>query len=62
MRRLKRPRPITVVLALLAPILLVVGVWLGSNPSHLPGFARNVFVDKKTQVVAQAYGRAPART
>jgi carboxyl-terminal processing protease len=55
MRRLKRPRPITVVLALLAPILLVAGVWLGSNPQHLPGFARGVFVDKQTQVVAEAY-------
>jgi carboxyl-terminal processing protease len=55
MRRLKRPRPITVVLALLAPVLLVAGIWLGANPQHLPGFVRGAFVDKQTQVVAEAY-------
>jgi carboxyl-terminal processing protease len=55
MRRLSRPRPITLVLALLAPVLLVLGIWLGSQPGHLPGFARGVFVDKHTQVVADAY-------
>jgi hypothetical protein len=55
MRRLSRPRPITLVLALLAPVLLVLGIWLGSHPGHLPGFARGVFVDKHTQVVADAY-------
>jgi carboxyl-terminal processing protease len=55
MRRLSRPRPITLVLALLAPVLLVLGIWLGSNPGHLPGFVRGVFVDKHTQVVTDAY-------
>jgi carboxyl-terminal processing protease len=55
MRRLKRPRPITLVLALLAPVLLVLGVWLGSHPDHLPGFARGAVVDEQTQVVADAY-------
>jgi carboxyl-terminal processing protease len=55
MRRPTRPRPITIVLALLAPVLLVVGIWLGSNPSSLPGFVRDIFVDEGTQVVAEAY-------
>ncbi|MEA2177457.1 MAG: carboxyl-terminal processing protease [Solirubrobacteraceae bacterium] len=55
MRRPKRPRPLTVVLALLAPILLVTGIWLGSNPRHLPAFVSGIFVDEQTQVVAEAY-------
>jgi carboxyl-terminal processing protease len=57
MRRLTRPRPITVVLALLAPVLLVAGIWLGSHPRNLPGFVRGIFVDEQTQVVADAYDR-----
>ena len=55
MRRPTRPRPTTLVLALLAPVLLVAGIWLGSNPQNLPGFVRGVFVDKHVQVVAEAY-------
>src|SRR5919202_3466669 len=51
---MRRPRPLTVVLAVLAPALLVVGIWLGGHPERLPGFARDVFVDDDTAVVAQA--------
>jgi len=35
-------------------VLLVVGIWLGGHPERLPGFARDVFVDDDTAVVAQA--------
>ena len=55
MRRLHRPRPLTLALSVLAPVLLVVGIWLGSQPEHLPGFVRGIFVDEQTQVVADAY-------
>ena len=54
MRRLHRPRPLTSP-CLLAPVLLVVGIWLGAQPEHLPGFVRGIFVDEQTQVVADAY-------
>jgi len=52
--RLPRPRPLTAVLALLAPVLLVGGIWLGGHPQHLPGFARDVLADDETVVVAEA--------
>jgi len=40
-----RPRqPLVVVLALLAPLLLVAGLWLGGHPENLPGFVRSAFV------------------
>jgi carboxyl-terminal processing protease len=51
---MRRPRPLTAVLVVLAPVLLVVGIWLGGHPERLPGFARDVFVDDDTAVVAQA--------
>jgi carboxyl-terminal processing protease len=51
---MRRPRPLTAVLAVLAPVLLVVGIWLGGHPERLPGFARDLFVDDNTAVVAQA--------
>ena len=51
---MRRPRPLTAALAVLAPVLLVVGIWLGGHPERLPGFARDVFVDDDTAVVAQA--------
>jgi carboxyl-terminal processing protease len=47
-----------VVLALLLPVLLVVGLWLGGHPSRLPGFVRDVFVaNHDTQVVNEAIER-----
>ena len=51
---MRRPRPLIVVLVLLAPLLLVAGVWLGGHPERLPGFARDAFVDDDTVVVAEA--------
>jgi carboxyl-terminal processing protease len=44
-----------VVLALLPPVLLVLGLWLGGHPRDLPGFARDLFVaDNETRVVNEA--------
>jgi carboxyl-terminal processing protease len=51
---MRRPRPLTVVLVLLAPLLLVAGMWLGGHPERLPGFARDAFVDDDAVVVAEA--------
>ncbi len=46
------------ILALLLPILLVVGLWLGGHPEHLPGFLRSTFVaDHQTRVVDEAIQR-----
>jgi carboxyl-terminal processing protease len=43
------------ILALLAPVLLVLGLWLGGHPKELPGFLRNAFVSNHdTQVVNEA--------
>jgi carboxyl-terminal processing protease len=45
-------------LALLLPILLVAGLWLGGHPEHLPGFLRGTFVaDQQTRVVDEAIQR-----
>jgi carboxyl-terminal processing protease len=47
-----------VILALLLPVLLIVGIWLGGHPNKLPGFARNLFVaNHETQVVNEAIER-----
>jgi carboxyl-terminal processing protease len=48
-----------VVLAVLLPILLVVGVWLGGHPEDLPGFARGSAFEKnhQTRVVDEALAR-----
>jgi carboxyl-terminal processing protease len=45
-----------VVLAVLLPILLIVGVWLGGHPEDLPAFARSSAFEKnhETQVVDEA--------
>jgi carboxyl-terminal processing protease len=53
MRRF-RPSPLTIVLGVLAPVLLVLGIWLGGHPEHLPGFARDALGDKDDIVLAQA--------
>jgi carboxyl-terminal processing protease len=45
----------TAILVVLLPILLVVGLWLGGHPEHLPGFLRNAFVaNQQTRVVDEA--------
>lgn len=43
MKSFKR-QPLLAILALLLPVLLIVGLWLGGHPSKLPGFARDIFV------------------
>ncbi len=45
-------------LALLLPVLLVLGIWLGGHPSDLPGFMRGVFLaDHETLAVNEAIDR-----
>jgi carboxyl-terminal processing protease len=53
-----RRQPLTAVLALLLPILLAAGLWLGGHPQELPGFLRSAFVaDHQTRVVDEAIER-----
>ena len=42
----RRRRSPAILLALLAPVLLIVGIWLGGHPSSLPGFARDNLVSE----------------
>src|SRR3954471_15656518 len=47
--------PLLVVLAALAPVLLVLGIWLGGHPDYLPGPLRDALVgDGDAQVVDSA--------
>jgi carboxyl-terminal processing protease len=51
-------KPLIAALTALLPILLVLGVWLGGHPEHLPGFLRNAFVaNHQTLVVDEAIER-----
>lgn len=51
-------QPLIAILALLLPVLLILGIWLGGHPSKLPGFARDLFVaNHETQVVNEAIER-----
>jgi carboxyl-terminal processing protease len=54
-----RRQPLIVVLAVMLPILLVVGIWLGGHPEDLPAFARSSAFEKnhQTQVVDEALAR-----
>jgi carboxyl-terminal processing protease len=53
-----RRHPTSILLAIMLPILLVVGLWLGGHPEDLPGFVRNAFVaDQQTRVVDEALQR-----
>jgi len=53
-----RRQPLTAVLAALLPVLLVLGIWLGGHPEHLPAFARNALVaDQQSRVVDEAIQR-----
>jgi carboxyl-terminal processing protease len=57
MTNLRSKRP-AVLLAVLLPILLVVGLWLGGHPEHLPGFLRRTFVaNQQSRVVDEAIAR-----
>ncbi len=40
----RRRRSLTPLLVLLAPLLLILGIWLGGHPDNLPGFARDALV------------------
>jgi carboxyl-terminal processing protease len=61
----RRRRSVTPVLAVLAPLLLVLGIWLGGHPEHLPGFARDTLVgdsegrlyDEALDTIAENYYR-----
>jgi len=53
-----RPQPLSVLLALLLPLLLIAGLWLGGHPRDLPGFLRSAFVaDHQTEAVDEALQR-----
>src|SRR3954469_16422523 len=48
-------QPLVVVLGVLAPVLLVLGIWLGGHPDYLPGPLRDGLVgDGDAQVVDSA--------
>lgn len=36
-------QPLLAILAVLAPLLLIAGIWIGGHPRVLPGFMRDVF-------------------
>ena len=42
---MRRRRSLTPLFAVLLPVCLVLGVWLGGHPENLPGFARDVLVN-----------------
>jgi carboxyl-terminal processing protease len=53
-----RSQFLVAVLAVLLPVLLVLGVWLGGHPGHLPSFARKALVaDNGALVVGEAIER-----
>jgi carboxyl-terminal processing protease len=53
-----RRQPLSPLLALMVPILLLAGLWLGGHPEHLPAFLRSSFVaDHQTRVVDEAIER-----
>jgi carboxyl-terminal processing protease len=64
-KRLRRRRPIPLLLAVLMPVLLVLGIWLGGHPGNLPGFARDALVgddqgrlyDEALDTISQNYYR-----
>jgi carboxyl-terminal processing protease len=56
-----RPHLINTLLMVLAPILLVVGLYLGGHPEDLPGFLRGAFVSSpQTKAVDEAIQRIAA--
>jgi carboxyl-terminal processing protease len=53
--RVRRRRSYTPLLLVLAPVLLIAGIWLGGHPTNLPGFARDAFVgDSEGQLYDEA--------
>ena len=54
----RRSQLLIAILAVLLPVLLVLGIWLGGHPSHLPSFARKALVaDNGALVVGEAIER-----
>jgi carboxyl-terminal processing protease len=54
-------QPLNLILLVLAPVLLIVGLWFGGHPEDLPGFLRSAFVTSpQTQVVDEAIQRIAA--
>jgi carboxyl-terminal processing protease len=61
----RRRRSLTPFLAVLAPLLLVLGIWMGGHPESLPGFARDALVgdsqgrlyDEALDTIAENYYR-----
>ena len=48
-------QPLLAVLAVMAPVLLILGIWLGGHPERLPGPLRDALVgDSDAQVIDQA--------
>ncbi len=53
-----RRQPLALLLVVALPVLLIIGLWFGGHPEHLPGFLRKTFVaDAKTRVVDEAIQR-----
>jgi carboxyl-terminal processing protease len=51
----RRRRSYTPLLALLLPVVLIAGIWLGGHPANLPGFVRDAFVgDSEGQLYDEA--------
>jgi carboxyl-terminal processing protease len=63
-------RPLVPILAVLLPVLLVFGIWLGGHPSHLPGPVRDALVgdddarllDEAIDVIERDYYRPVSRS
>jgi len=63
--RVRRRRSYTPLLAVMLPVILIAGIWLGGHPSNLPGFARDAFVgdsegrlyDEALDMIADNYYR-----
>src|SRR3954465_14563884 len=55
MARRPQQSPILTGAAFLAPVLLVLGIWLGGHPNDLPGFVRDALVgDSDAQTIDRA--------
>jgi carboxyl-terminal processing protease len=53
--RVRRRRSYTPMLAVLLPVVLITGIWLGGHPANLPGFVRDAFVgDSEGQLYDEA--------
>lgn len=53
-----RRSPVPIVLAVLLPVMLVAGIWLGGHPDRLPSGVRNALVgDQQAQLLAEAQQR-----